>query len=200
MMLHKLITRGLDMPLTLTQYWNALDASLKDFDKTNQVKAKDEKDQAAYQKQRTFLEEMLKTGLELENASCLLTKASPGHKLENLPVSTWGNDRIPTNFFGILSVTFAEKVYLPHLKRFGDTTFDNQDSTVKLLVNFSDQQKKTLALATALEEAIRQYKNASLLKQSTTLQGSTLYAPKQIPKETKEIKQTSTSPNVRFCC
>lgn len=188
------------MPFTLTQYWNALDTSLKDFDKTNQVKAKDEKDQAAYQKQRTFLEEMLKTGLELENASCLLTKASPGRKLEALPVSTWGNDRIPTTFLGALSFNFAEKVYLPHLKRFGKVTFDDQDSTVKLLANFSDQQKKTLALATALEVAIQQYKNASSLIQGATLQGSTLYAPKQVSKENKEIKQTSTSPNVRFCC
>lgn len=180
------------MPLTLKQYWEALDTSLKEFDNINIIKAQDEKDEKGYQKQRTFLNTMLKLGIEIEKTTWTILKTKNGIKLQSLPGETFGKEQVVTNFEGPLSVAFAQQVYLPYLKRFDEVTFVDQNETLKILSNLPQQKKDVLILVEKLDKAIKSYNNVS-----SVLTSAGLYSPKNpVPTSDAEAKELKKSGQV----
>ncbi len=157
--------------MELKEYWDVLEKSLIEFDKDNAVKAKDDKDAKSYQQIRTFIESMLKLGMDIEKTS-LLFKAAKAFKLQSLPEETFGKDRVPTTLPGPLSVDFAERVYLPNLKRIADVTMDGQNPIVKAASDLPKQKVDALVLIAKLEEAIRDYKD----RPASTLAGVSMFS------------------------
>ena len=145
------------MALTLTEYWNALEASLIAFDKTNTITAQDTKDDQVYQKQRNFLNSMLKLGLKLEMTTWAIFKKPIGNELQTLPEMTFGKERVITSFGGPLSVTFAQQVYLPHLQTFDEVTVANQSTLLQTFCNLPKQKQDVSVLVNKLEVAIKNY-------------------------------------------
>lgn len=145
------------MTITLKQYWLALQKSIEDFDSEFlAIKGKESTGDLTYRKQRNFLEELARLGIRVEEA--VLMKPILALSLKGFPEKELGPEKLITDFAGPISLLFAERVYLSHLRRFEEVSIEDQDPVIKTFVNWSDQQAEVRQLAVKLEAAILQHK------------------------------------------
>ena len=144
------------MAKTLREYWNDLDLALKEFDATNTILPKNADDERVYRLQRHFLITSLELGLAIEDASGL-KKIPKSLKLQSLAETTFGKEKIITIFHGPLSVTFAQLVYLPHGRRFGEVTLEDQSAFLQRMADLPKHKAETHALMDKLDRAIMHY-------------------------------------------
>lgn len=179
---------GINMSITLNQYWLALKKSIAEFDKQPRIASGDD-DKKSYQLQRTFLERLAQLGLEFESAS-LFSKISLAPELKAFPEKVLGKEKMITSLGGILSTSFAEHVYLPHLKRFNEVSLDDQNVVIRQFVNLDHEKQEILVYIRKMELLLQGQRQPSPLLAMTTFS-----APQRTPIAIEE--KESEEPTVK---
>ena len=145
--------------LTLKQYWELLDNSIKTFESFKTTVA----DQKNFEYQKATLVEMFRRGMEIENLT-VYQKYDNGIRLarefKETSEQAYKNTGTAPLIEGPLSCTFAELVYLPHLERLANVNFGYlatiapDDLTPKLAKEFAANS------ASILRQRIDAYKKA----------------------------------------